>query len=123
GHSDSVSIIDTETLATTELKIPTFPEAPLGSQPIAVAFTPDAKTLYVACGGNNAVAVAQRSGSKWTVAGAMPTAWFPSAIATDSAGALRVLNLKGVGNTSNHKGGFNSKQYEGSLETIPVPTA
>jgi YVTN family beta-propeller protein len=122
SHSDSVSIIDTETLATSELKIPTFPEAPLGSQPIAVAFTPDANTLYVACGGNNAIAVARRSGAHWTIAGAMPTAWFPSAIATDPDSALRVLNLKGVGNTSNQKGNYNSKQYEGSLQRIPLPT-
>jgi len=123
SHSDSVSIIDTDNLATSELKIPTFPEAPLGSQPIAVAFTPDGNTLYVACGGNNAIAVARRSGARWSVAGAMPTAWFPSAIATDSDGALRILNLKGVGNTSNKKGNFNSRQYEGSLERIPAPTS
>ena len=37
------------------------------------------------------------------MAGAMPTAWFPSAIARDSDGALRVLNLKGTGNTSRQK--------------------
>src|ERR1019366_7139074 len=47
---------------------------------------------------------------------------YPSAIATDSDGSLRVLNLKGGGNTPNHKGAFNSRQYEGSLERIPVPT-
>ena len=122
SHSDSVSIIDTQTLTATDLKIPTYPEAQLGSQPVAAIFTPDAQTLYVACGGNNAIAIARRSGSRWAIAGAMPTAWYPSAIATDSDGSLRVLNLKGVGNTSNHKGAFNSRQYEGSLERIPVPT-
>jgi len=122
AHSDSVSIIDTASLAVTELKIPTFPEAPLGSQPLAVAFTPDGNTLYVACGGNNAVAVARRAGQKWTVAGALPTAWFPSAIAADAEGGLRVLNLKGTGNTADKKGTYNSRQYEGSIERIPFPT-
>lgn len=122
AHSDSVSLLDTATLAATELKIPTYPEAALGSQPIAVDFTPDGKTLYVACGGNNAIAVAQLSNGVWKVSGALPTAWFPSAVAADAQGALRVLNLKGVGNTSNHKGNFNSRQYEGSLQTIPAPT-
>ena len=39
----------------------------------------------------------------------MPTGWFPSAIAIDSEGALRVLNIKGVGNTANGKGSFNSR--------------
>jgi hypothetical protein len=56
------------------------------------------------------------------VAGALPTAWFPSAIALDSEGGLRILNIKGIGNTADKKGTFNSRQYEGSLERIPAPT-
>ena len=122
AHSDSVSIMETGALAPTGISIPTWPEPSFGSQPIAVAFTPDAQTLYVACGGNNSVAVVKRSGGKWSLGGQLPTAWFPSGIATDGDGALVVLNLKGVGSTDNHKGAFNSRQYEGSLERIPVPT-
>jgi YVTN family beta-propeller protein len=123
AHSDSVSIVDTAALSTAEVHIPTYPEPSFGSQPIAVSFTPNARTLYVACGGNNSVAVIRRDGGAWSLAGQIPTAWFPSAIAADAEGALRVLNLKGTGNTSNHKGNFNSKQYEGSLERIPLPGA
>jgi YVTN family beta-propeller protein len=124
SHSDTVSFLDTATLARTDVKIPTFPEAALGSQPTSVAFVPGGKTLYVACGGNNAVAALVQSGKAWKVAGALPTAWFPSAIAIDNDGALRVLNIKGVGNTANRNGNgtFNSTQYEGSLEKIPAPT-
>jgi YVTN family beta-propeller protein len=121
GHSDSLSLIDTATLARVDVKIPTYPDAAIGSQPIGAVFAPDGKTLYAVCGGNNAVAVLQPSGKTWKVAGAVPTAWFPSAIAIDGEGALRVLNVKGLGNTDNHKGGFNSRQYEGSLEKIPAP--
>ncbi len=122
GHSDSISILDTNTLARTDVKIPTFPEAPLGSQPIASAFAPDGKTLYVACGGNNAIAVVKESGKRWKVEGAMPTAWFPSAVALAGDGSLRVLNIKGLGNTLKKDGTFNSHVYEGSLERIPAPT-
>ena len=122
GHSDSVSILDAATLARTDVKIPTFPEAALGSQPISLAFSADGKTLYVTCGGNNALAVVRESAGKWQVAGVIPTAWFPSAVALSADGSLRVLNIKGVGNTDNKKGAFNSKAYEGSLERIPAPT-
>jgi YVTN family beta-propeller protein len=122
SHSDTVTIVDTDKLTTAELKVPAFPTAALGSQPVSVLFAPDAKTLYVACGGNNAIAAARRNGSQWKIAGAVPTAWFPSAIAIGPEGGLRVLNIKGIGNTDNHKGGFNSRQYEGSLERIPAPT-
>src|SRR5215467_6922638 len=41
AHSDSVTILDAQSLTPTEVKIPTFPEAPLGSQPVALAFAPD----------------------------------------------------------------------------------
>lgn len=120
GHSDSVSLMDTATLARTEVKIPTYPQAALGSQPIAAAFAPDGATLYVACGGNNAIAVVTRRGKDWKVAGAVPTVWFPSALAVDAAGCLRIVSIKGRGNTADQKGTFNSRQYEGSLERIPA---
>ena len=122
GHGDSISILNTDTLARSDVKIPTFPEAALGSQPISLVYSGDGKTLYVACGGNNAIAVLGESGGKWHVAGAIPTAWFPSALALAGDGSLRVLNIKGVGNTADKKGTFNSKVYEGSLERIPAPT-
>ncbi len=122
GHADSVSLIETATAARTDVKIPTYPESTLGSQPIALSFAPDGKTLYVACGGNNAIALLRPHGHAWKVEGAVPTAWFPTALAVDSEGGLRVLNLKGIGNTADKRGSFNSRQYEGSLERIPAPT-
>jgi len=125
GHSDSVTIINTASLARTDLKIPAWPESReasyLGSQPIGVAFAPDGKTLYVACGGNNAVAVLAAAGEQWKVAGAIPTGWFPSALTVDRQGALRILNIKGTGNTADARGTFNARQYEGSLLKIPAP--
>ena len=121
GHSDSISLLDTETLGTTELKIPTWPEGTLGSQPIAAAFAPDGRTIYVACGGNNAIAVITVENGQWKLAGALPTGWFPSGLAVDQDGALRIINIKGVGNTSNGRGAFNSLQFEGSLTTMPAP--
>jgi YVTN family beta-propeller protein len=119
GHSDSVSLIDTKTLAITEVKIPAYPEGVTGSQPIAAAFTAEGKTLYVACAGTNALATLQGSGSKWKVAGSIPAGWFPSAISVLDDGSLRVVNVKGTGNTSNGRGAFSSLVYEGSLVRIP----
>ncbi len=121
GHSDSISLIDTDSLESTALNIPTWPEGTLGSQPIAVAFAPNGRTIYVACGGNNAIAVVRNTAGQWKLAGALPTAWFPSGIAVDEKGALRVITIKGVANTAVGNGTFNSKQYEGSLVTIPAP--
>ena len=121
GHSDSISLVDTDSLQSTELKIPAWPEGTLGSQPIAVAFAPDGHSIYVACGGNNAIAVVRKDAGQWKLAGALPTAWFPSGIAVDETGALRVITIKGVANTAVGDGTFNSRQYEGSLVRIPAP--
>ena len=123
GHSDSISLIDASSLKRTDVAIPSYPESTLGSQPIAAAFSPDGQRIYVACGGNNAVAVVSRENRKWKVEGAVPVGWFPTAIAISSDGDLHVLNIKGVGNTANGKGGFNSTQYEGSLLKIGAPAA
>ncbi len=122
GHSDSISLVDAASLKHSEVKIPTWPEGTVGSQPVGVAFAADGKTIYVACGGNNAVAVVKAGGAKgWQVAGAVPTGWFPSALAIDREGALRVLNIKGVGNTARGDGTYKSTHYEGSLVTMPAP--
>ena len=121
GHSDTVSLLDTATLARTDIKIPTWPEGLLGSQPVAVAFSPKGDTLYVACGGTNAIAILEHKGKAWTVTGALPSAWFPSAIVTLPDGSLRVVNIKGTGNTANANGNFNSLQFEGSLQRMPAP--
>jgi YVTN family beta-propeller protein len=120
GHSDSVSIIDTKTLAITEVKIPAYPEGVTGSQPIAVAFTNDGKTLYAACAGTNALAALQGAGAKWKVAGSIPAGWFPSSISVMDDGSLRVVNVKGTGNTANGRGAFVSTAYEGSVVRIPA---
>jgi YVTN family beta-propeller protein len=122
GHSDTVSILNTRTMKREDVKIPSYPEGFIGSQPIAVAFSADGKTIYTACGGINAITLLNHETAGWKVAGSLPTGWFPSAIAVTADGSLRVVNIKGTGNTDNGKGAFNSTQYEGSLIRLPVPT-
>jgi len=68
------------------------------------------------------VAVLERAGTKWNLAGSVPTGWFPSAVTTMEDGSLRVVNLKGTGNTANGNGTFNSREYQGSVTRIPPLT-
>src|SRR5439155_8549036 len=70
-----------------------------GSAANAVAVSADGRTLYVANGGNNAVAVvelAAAKGAKSRVAGFIPTAWYPGAVAVDGD-ELFVADVKGFG--------------------------
>ena len=118
SNSDSISFIDSTALTVTTVAIPTWPATAIGSQPIGLRYSADSQTLYVACGGNNSIAIIQ----KGKVAGAIPAGWFPSSLLVDRAGALRILNIKGVGSTANAKGTFNSREYQGSLLKLPAPT-
>lgn len=117
GHSDTVTLIDAKSLNAREVSIPSTTGGLIGSQPVAVAYGSDGSRLYVACGGENAVTVIE----KGRVAGAVPTGWFPSALAIDSDGGLRVVNIKGVGSTEQAPGKHTSRAFEGSLLRIPAP--
>ena len=122
SHSDSVSLIDTATLHTTTVAIPTLPDGLLGTAPVSVAFSADGKRLYVAAALNNAVVVLEKRGSSYELAGAIPAGWFPGALAFDRNQDLVVLNVKGDGNTDDGKGGHNTHSYEGSMIRLPQPS-
>jgi YVTN family beta-propeller protein len=144
--SDTVSVIDraTETVVET---IPCRPEGrlPFGSGPNALAVSPDGGTLYVANGTNNCVAVIRlgklacdspdlsvrepmnRRPEKSTVAGLIPTGWYPGAILVSPGGkTLYVANIKGHGSLSQPRPREKGKQtydYLGSVSVIDVPDA
>jgi phospholipase C len=60
------------------------------------------------------------AGAGWKVSGSIPTGWFPTSVSVMDDGSLRVVNIKGTGNTDNGQGAFNSRQYEGSIVRIPA---
>src|SRR5436190_405655 len=66
-----------------------------GQIPTGCALSPDEKTLFVTCGGANAVAVVDIAG-KPRVNGYVPTGWYPIAIAQRD-GRLVIANSKGIG--------------------------
>ena len=96
-------------------------DLPMGSAPNSLTVSTDGQTLYVANGGNNAIAVIDIVTQK--LEGLIPTGWYPSAVAL-SRQRLLVANLKGVGSrgtdfgfaatikTSRH-GGHNVYDYSG----------
>ena len=97
GNEDSVSVIDTSTdRVVNTLVIKPFREAAFGAAPTALALSHDGSTLYVACGGLNAIAVFRTSDGK--LAGMIPTAWYPAGLALSPDGKyLAVSTLLGEG--------------------------
>src|SRR5213078_5377113 len=81
-----------------QLSVSLAPNAPPGSDPNALALSPDGHTLYVAMAGSNAVAVVRLGAKGMRVAGLIPAGWYPTALAASADGrTLYVANGKGNG--------------------------
>jgi YVTN family beta-propeller protein len=101
ANSDTVSVISTAT----DTVVKTLHvggagrgrESLLGGSPNAVSVSPDGRTLYVANGSQNAIAVVDVWGrSDDAVKGLIPTGWYPTAVAVDPAGE-RLFIASGYG--------------------------
>ncbi|MGA2031132.1 MAG: beta-propeller fold lactonase family protein [Thermoguttaceae bacterium] len=133
--SDNLSVIDTagDRVVETICAKPS-PSELLGATPNALAFAPDGRTLYVANGTQNAVAVIalDPANRRSKLLGLIPVGWFPGAMAWDARRRqLCVANIKGLppepskireGQLSGQKG-YNSHMYYGSLSLLPLPAA
>ena len=72
-----------------------LPGSPLGSMPTALGLSADGTTLYVTNSGNNIILVNSIDEALPEPAGAIPTAWFPTAAVGLRDGGLAYLNGKG----------------------------
>src|SRR5262245_11342920 len=90
ANSDTVSVIDTATdsVAKTLYVGGQGPDHTplLGASPNAIAVSPDGRTLFVANGARNAVAVVDANATADAVRGSIPTGWYPMAVAVDHSG-------------------------------------
>lgn len=128
--ADNLSVIDTSTDTVVEtVWVKKSPADVFGASPNALGFDAAGKTLYVANGTQNAVAVVKfrPAGRASELLGLIPVGWFPGAIAFDGPRArLHVANIKGLAkdrltNTKTGETGYNSRQFTGSLSIVPLP--
>jgi YVTN family beta-propeller protein len=125
GNSDTVSIIDTRTGSVVQaIAVTPFHEHKIGLAPTAVALSPDAKTLFVALGGANAVAVYSLPAG--TLRGLIPTSWYPTSLDVSADGrTIAVGSLFGVGSGNGRVSGMTGRyvhSYRGAVNVIPVPS-
>lgn len=122
AHSDTISVLDTKSKTIAQVAIDSGSKLP-GLLPNSAAFSPDSRRLYVACGGDNSVAVFRRDKSNWKLEGKFPTGWFPTAIQVDGQNRVHIASVKGTGNDEQAPGKHNSLVYEGALSSVPAPGA
>lgn len=122
SNADTVSVVDTKTNAAVRtIDLQPFPQRVRGIAPTALALSSDGATLYVACGGINAVAVV--GAAEGRIRGLIPTAWYPNALALSPDGrylAAATLFGPGSGWSGEPKRRF-VHSYRGSVSVIPVP--
>ena len=126
AHSDTVSIVDTASDAVVgSISLAPYPGAPLGTMPTDVKLSPDGGTLYVASAGNNAVEVvtldAARTGG--SVAGRLPTGWYPTSLQVAADGSLWVTSAKGLSTIANPTRRYIGSLLHGIVQHIAAPDA
>jgi len=95
SDEDTVTTVDVATRHVRQsLSLQPQQDPGLGQLPTDIALAGDERSLYVTCGGGNAIAVVALP--QLTLQGFLPTAWFPIAIA-ERKGNLFVGNSKGIG--------------------------
>jgi DNA-binding beta-propeller fold protein YncE len=100
----TVAVNDVKDLRVVEsINVSMTPRQPLGMTPSGLALSPDRQRLYAVCSDANAVAVVDVSGATSDVLGFIPTGWYPTAARVLPAGALVVLNGKGLRSYANPK--------------------
>ena len=137
ANTNAVWVIDTAALAAKEqISIALFPNVPPGATPNGLGLSPDGNRLLVANADTNSVAMVDVSNpDRSTVAGFIPTGWYPTAAQFSRDGSrIYVLSGKGLISQSNPRGRnpgipasgdgqYTGSMLQGSLSVVPTPNA
>jgi DNA-binding beta-propeller fold protein YncE len=127
SDDDDVAVIDPKFRQVVQrAHIPFARADAVGTSPNALAL--DGDRLYVSCGAANAIAVFHVGPRGLTPLGAIPTGWYPTAIAVDHAhGLLYVADGKGESSHANPQfrpgasGDYIADNLVGSIRRLAIP--
>lgn len=119
-NKDSISVIDTASNKVIQTRTLSGQDT-RGFAPTALALTANGDTLFAACGGLNAVAVIRTK--DMSVAGFIPTGWYPNALSLSPDGKwLAIGALLGAGSSWREEPRKRFVHaYRGSVGVVPIP--
>lgn len=109
SDSDTISVLDSvNAVVAATVAVGAREDPGFGHMPTDIALSPDQRTLYVACGGANALAVLPLNTDGLPAvdrpAGYVPTGWFPIALAQQN-GRVWIGSSKGIGSQGDTRNG------------------
>jgi YVTN family beta-propeller protein len=130
--SDNLSVIDVAAEKVIEtIWAKAKPSDLFGASPNALAFHSSGKSLFVANGSQNAIAVVDfhpAAKGKSRLKGLIPAGWFPGAVVFDAPrNTVCCANIKGLPQLPRKQprgkgvAGYNSHHYHGSVSLMPLP--
>ena len=139
SNSDCISVINTEKdIVVENVLVSLFQEKKtyLGDSPNGLGITSDGKTLFVANGMDNALAViqlgkaasSQSSEKESRIAGFIPTGAYPGAVGVYHDSLLFVANIEAEGariatvSETTGKSSYNAHRMMASVSVIPIPS-
>ena len=130
SDDDDVAVIDLSNERVVQrARLPFALRGIVGDSPNSLALAGD--RLYVTCGAANAVAVFHVAAGRLAALGAIPTGWYPTALAVEStAHALLIADGKGESGHANPGyrqenalgAGYVADNLVGAIRRIPIPT-
>ncbi|MEO6915433.1 MAG: phosphoesterase, partial [Chitinophagaceae bacterium] len=131
GNSDNISVINTTSDKVADsipVRLAGIEHAFIGHSPNALILDSTGRTLFVANGMDNAVAVIRLGKltssfgvGKDKLSGFIPTEAYPSGLALSSKNMLYIANLEGEGARVALNGTYNSHRQEATASAVPVP--
>jgi YVTN family beta-propeller protein len=120
ADADTLSVVDAASKAV--MTMPATSSMILGATPNAIAVDSDAGRIYLANANENAVVALDLS--TLAILGRIPTAWYPTSVATLPDGTLLVASARGMGRGPSLDDGTPEPNFSaGTLQVIAKPSS
>ncbi len=120
ANADEVAVIDpTKNRVVDHISVKLDKKLAFGSMPNGLAINAGSTMLYVANGGNNAIAVVSLTG-KAQLKGFIPAGWYPTSLIVEG-NSLIIASAKGLGSRGKKESKHSAYDHTGTVQSVKLP--